>query len=465
MSHSKMNAQILQIYNCAVNAVKGMNVIRNRISIVENNLFVSDFNESSYVYDLKNTRVYVIGAGKAVFGLCQAFLSVVDDYNKKSHNSRNIIKIESGILSVPFGLKLEESNFLNKYNIQVEFAAKNNLPDENSVKATSSIIQLLEKIKCEAKTGAHSLIISFISGGGSALLSLPKQNISIQEKREFISQLAKSGCDINELNKVRRCLSLVKGGKLAKIALKNSENVQMLNLIASDVIGDSMSAIASGPTFIDFSENPSSDALQVICKYKVNVPDKIKHLIESEQKMDEQMPSLRNVLLVNNSIAVREAQKTASSLGYKVVDMGTNIIGEASQVGKIWAEIAKSEELKNYSQVAWVGGGETTVTISCNSSGVGGRCQEMALSFFNEMLENKNVSFLAAGTDGQDGPTPVAGCVVSGIVNNWKPEAQKALLEHNSYSFWKKYFPASLVNTNGPTGVNVMDIYCMLKIK
>ena len=254
------------------------------------------------------------------------------------------------------------------------------MPDNNSLDNTKEMVELIELIKTKSLTlETKPLIISFISGGGSALLSLPKIGITLDQKCCLISELVKSGATIDQLNTVRKCLSRVKSGKLAKLTISPPNSVEMVCFLMSDIIGDPIDLIASGPTVLSTTDSikASQKSFEILNKLNVKISDHIKNVIQSEDnESNESIPKnlLNNIIIGNNSIALNVAQNTARHLGYKVVFLGNAIKGEARLIAKDILEDAlkykpTEEELKTFKGICWVGGGETTVHM--NDSKIG----------------------------------------------------------------------------------------------
>jgi glycerate-2-kinase len=316
--------------------------------------------------------VLIITKGKAVLKMCEEFLNQLEMSNNLSTCDK--LRIKSGILSVPIGSQTNNSLF-TKYNVKYFCGALNNMPDIDSQNTTLEIVDLIKKAKLSAGSSQTPLIISFISGGGSALLPLPKPMISLDQKCSLISKLVQSGATITELNKVRRSVSQVKCGKLAILALSQPNPAQLISFIISDIINDPIELIASGPTVICDRDQvkPSEEALSVLEKFHIKIDENLKNTIlseDSELNSSHNIASdkLSNIIIGNNTIALKVAQKTATQLGYKVIYLGNDINGEASDVAKQWAQIAinykeTEEDLSSYKGICWIAGGETTVNM------------------------------------------------------------------------------------------------------
>jgi glycerate-2-kinase len=326
------------------------------------------------------------------------------------------------------------------------------------VAATRRIIDLLKG------ADERTLILCLISGGGSALLVEPYEGISLREKQKVTNLLLKSGATINELNTVRKHLSMVKGGRLAGIAYPAS----IISLIVSDVVGDSLDVIASGPTAPDSSTY--SDALAVLgkCQLTDQMPAKALSILErgargeipeTPKEGDDIFTAVQNIVVASNRGALLAAKRKAEELGFQTSIISSTLQGEARDAARSLAHRACTAELNR--PFCLLSGGETTVTV--RGSGLGGRNTELALAFALEIEGESGVTLLSAGTDGTDGPTDAAGAVVDshtiGRARTINLDAKAYLDSNDSYSFFHK--TGELLIT-GPTGTNVMDIQIIL---
>jgi len=394
----------------------------------------------------KLNKLYVVSFGKAAPLMARALADSVSN------------TLTKGIVITKYG-HTGEQHFADTLTV---YEAGHPIPDENGVRATGEILKLLK----QADEG--TLVVFLISGGGSALLCCPYEGISLAEKQAVTDLLLKAGADIKELNTVRKHISAVKGGRLAEIAYP----AKMLSLILSDVIGDPLDVIASGPT----SPDPSTyaDAMNIIKKYGlaarmprsvINILTKGAkgHIPETPKKGAPVFSGMDNLIIASNAIAVEAAKKAAERSGYKAVVLSTELSGEASQVAKDFAKAAldRKKTLPKGEKVCLIAGGETTVTVK--GDGKGGRNTELALAFGIEIRGEPGITFLSAGTDGTDGPTDAAGAIVTGQMFSQAVkhglDPQDYLTRNDSYTFFKAI--NGLVIT-GPTGTNVMDIQLIL---
>ncbi|UCD70959.1 MAG: glycerate kinase [Syntrophobacterales bacterium] len=396
-------------------------------------------------YSLRDyANIYVIGAGKAGASMAQAIEVILGD-----RITKGVINVKYGYLSELKRVKLNE--------------AGHPIPDENGVMATQEIVGLLEHLH------ETDLVICLISGGGSALLTSPAEGISLQDKQKITNLLLECGANINEINAIRKHISNLKGGGLARLAYPST----LIALMLSDVIGDPLDVIASGPTVPD--ESTFGECMAILRKYNLlgKVPGSIKDRIQRGIKGEiEETPKsgnpifekTHNVIIGSNIIAVKAAEQRARELGYTPLILSTFIEGETREVAKVHAAIAK-EIVKTRHPIdppaCLISGGETTVTI--RGKGLGGRNQEFALASALGIQGLRSVVVISGGTDGTDGPTDAAGAIADGETIRRSHElgldATAYLEDNDSYHFFKEL--GDLLTT-GPTNTNVMDLRLIL---
>lgn len=337
------------------------------------------------------------------------------------------------------------------------------VPDERGIEGTNRIIGLLDE------AGGETLVICLLSGGGSALMPAPAEGITLREKQEVTKLLLAAGASIEEINAVRKHLSTLKGGGMARIAAPARLHV----LILSDVIGDRLDTIASGPAAAD--RTTFRDCIDICARYGImeQLPQSVRGRLilgaegsvpETAKEGDAYLFAARNTLIGNNRMSVEAARTAANDLGYNTLVLSTVIEGEAREVGTVYAAIA-SEILGSGNPVpapaCIIGGGETTVTV--RGKGKGGRNQEMAVKAAERIAGLEGAVFLSGGTDGTDGPTDAAGGVVDWMtVDAGKQKGldlHASLADNDAYHYLKAV--DGLVMT-GPTGTNVMDIQILL---
>ena len=427
--------------NCiltALNAVNPKKAVFNNVKLRENLLVIG-----RYKFDLTEYRnIYVLGGGKASGLMAEAIEEILGD------------KITSGVINVLKGTEKMVKTKKIKIN-----GATHPIPGEEGVNSTKAMLEIARK------AGKDDLIIALISGGGSALMPCPADPVTLEDKKIVTNLLLKCGATINEINVVRKHLSEFKGGQLAKTAYPAT----LVSLIISDVVGDPLDIIASGPTVPDSST--FQDAYNVLKKYNLlnKIPENIKKRIqlglsgkieETPKPGDKIFRNVHNILIASNRTACIAAVKKARELGINSMLLSTYIEGEARHVGAVLAGLAK--EIHNYDTpvkkpAVIVCGGETTVTVVGN--GKGGRNQELALGSALKISGLNGIVIASVGTDGKDGTSDAAGAIVDGQTlkraQKLGLDATKYLADNNSYMFFKKLGDAIFTGT---TGTNVNDL-------
>lgn len=338
------------------------------------------------------------------------------------------------------------------------FESGHPIPDTAGFAAARAVRELL------AGLNACELVVVAISGGASALLPAPAEPITLEAKQQTTDLLLRAGANISQLNAVRKHLSLLKGGRLAALA----RPATVLGLLLSDVIGDRLDVIGSGPTAPD--STTFQDAIEVLSKFDLleRVPRPVLtyleagargEIAETPKPGDPIFENVRNVIVGSNRLALEAAGERARVLGYQVTILSSCVEGEAREAArkytKMWRKPGSGKPQ------CFVAGGETTVTVK--GRGRGGRNQEFALAAAIEIDGLDKVLVLSAGTDGSDGPTDAAGAIASAETveraRRLGLDAAAYLDDNNSYEFFDAL--GDLVRT-GPTGTNVMDIQVML---
>jgi glycerate 2-kinase len=339
------------------------------------------------------------------------------------------------------------------------------IPDQQGVSAAREIEDLLRI------ANARDLVIVLISGGASALLAAPAPPLTLRDKQRMTDLLLRAGADIFALNTVRKHLSSLKGGRLAVLAYP----ANVVTLMLSDVIGDPVSVIGSGPTAPD--ESTFGDALRVVADHGLTakVPRAVmdhlergaRGLIPETPKPDDPLfANVQNVVIASNRQALLAAAKAAKHLGYRPILLSSSMRGEARAAAGVHAEIVREILTSGHPApppVCLLSGGETTVTVRGN--GRGGRNQEFALAAAIQLQGLARWLLLSAGTDGTDGPTDAAGAIASGNTVDRAERAGLAAAErleaNDSYTVFQSI--EELVKT-GPTGTNVMDVNLFLVV-
>jgi len=388
------------------------------------------------------TRLLAIGFGKAAASMALALEQELGDI------------LETGVFVTKYGHTLSRKP--QKFR---SFEGGHPVPDEYGFRGTEEIMELA------ASADEKTLVVTLVSGGGSALLVAPVKHIPLAAKQKTTDLLLRCGADIHELNTVRKHLSRVKGGGLAGII----SPARTISLILSDVIGDDLDVIASGPTAPDSSTY--RDALAVLERYQLQdkVPvEVLVHLAsgargdipETPKQGDPIFQRVENQIIGSNRVALEAMLTTARKLGLAAEILSTEISGEAAAVAKMLFRTAMvRKESWQGKPLCLLSGGETVVQV--RGSGKGGRNMELALHFALDIAGNDGITLLSAGTDGTDGPTDAAGALVdSETISLEEKECARRFLENNdSYTFFQEN--GGLFIT-GPTGTNVMDLQILL---
>lgn len=326
------------------------------------------------------------------------------------------------------------------------------IPGRGSLAAGSAAANFVSQLT------KNDLLLCLISGGGSALMTAPR--IPLEDLRSLTSSLLASGARIDEMNILRRHLDHLKGGGLAKLAV--SRGASIISLLLSDVVNDSMEAIASGPTVSD--QTTCEDALAIIEKYGLagRIPESITPaLTETAKPEDPIFEWVRNSIIASNEIALQAAQKQAEQGGFFTSVVQRGLQGEASVIGAEMAKRLKESAKKLQRPFCLLAGGETTVTIKGN--GKGGRNQELALAAVDELAGMQNVMLITLATDGEDGPTNAAGAVVTGETAQRAEQIGLFAADHLSRNDAHAYFDrlGDLIQI-GHSGTNVNDLVICL---
>jgi glycerate 2-kinase len=452
MAGKRFREDLEEIFSAAVRRVDPEAMLLSQVALKGDLLEIALPEETLSIDLAAYRRILVLGAGKATARMAKAMESILGG------------KISGGAISVKYG-------HTEKLSTIQMIEAGHPLPDENSQRAAREIARLA------AEADQDTLVINLISGGGSALLCLPYADDSVQldlaGKQATTRLLLECGAAIQEINCIRKHISGIKGGRLAELI----HPAACLNLILSDVIGDRLDAIASGLTVAD--DTTYTDARQIMDTYRIweSVPEAVRRIItlgltgkiaETPKQGDAALTRVRNVLIGTNRAALLAAEKKARELGYHPLVLSSRITGEAREIAKFYLGLCL--DTAKYRQPAekpacLIAGGETTVTL--RGKGLGGRNQEMALSFLNELAnaqaESAGITFLSAGTDGNDGPTDAAGAFAdAGLLARGREKGlsiRDYLEANDSYHFFEAV--GGLLVT-GPTNTNVCDVQLML---
>jgi hydroxypyruvate reductase len=441
----QMRTEAEEIFKHSVKAVDPYHAVKRFVRLEGNSVILGMEDQAMVKLDLmKYDRISIVGGGKATAPMARA---IEDLFGEKIHQ---------GLINVKYG-------FTQTLAITKIIEANHPLPDQNGVKGTRKILDLLQS------ASEKDLIFSLISGGGSALLPQPVGKISLSEKQALTSSLLACGASIDEINAVRKHISSSKGGQMARAAYPATT----VNLMLSDVVGDKMDVIASGPFTPDSST--FKDVLEIFRKYDLDdIPTTIhKHIMaglesqipETPKANDPVFEPVFNLIVGSNIFALEAAKEKAQALGYKTLILSSAVEGETREVALVHSAIAK--EIVRTGQpipppACIISGGETTVTI--RGTGLGGRNQEFGLAAAMDIVDlPPRVVILSGGTDGNDGPTDAAGAVVDPFTlkrgEDMSMKAADFLNDNDTYHFFEK--TEDLLMT-GPTNTNVMDVRLVL---
>jgi glycerate 2-kinase len=380
-------------------------------------------------------HIFVIGAGKAGASMAKAAERVLGK------------RITAGLLNVKYGhlAKLRRIE-LNESGHPV--------PDARGVDGAARIAGIA------AGAQKDDLVVCLISGGASALLPLPAAPVTLDEKQTVTRLLLACGATIHEINAVRKHISRIKGGQLARLAWPATVE----SLLLSDVIGDDLDVIGSGPTAPDSST--FARAAAILEKYGIaaRVPAAVQERIvqgvrgevpETPKPDDPLFSRVRNVVIGSNRLALEAAARRARELGYRPLVLASGIEGETREIARMHAAIARERPIRPPACI--ITGGETTVTLK--GDGLGGRNQEFVLAAAIDIAGLPGTVIFSAGTDGSDGPTDAAGAIADGDTLRRNPDARAFLERNDSYRYFQSL--DDLVIT-GPTNTNVMDVRLIL---
>lgn len=397
------------------------------------------------LFDLSGVeRVLVVGAGKATATMAQALEAILGD------------RIDDGLISVKYG----HGRPLARIGL---IEAGHPLPDDNGVRAARDIMAMVTRAR------VNDLVFALISGGGSALLPLPAQGISLKDKQAATDLLLASGATIHEINAIRKHLSAVKGGRLGQAAAPAG----LVALMLSDVVGDNLDAIASGPTVPDGTT--FSDCRAIVQRYGIDaeLPSRVRdHLAGGVAGRCEETPKkdthawlhVHNHIVGSNTLAIQAAAEEARQRGYNTLVLTAQLEGETRTAARVHAAIARQAAATGQPvtpPACILSGGETSVVVK--GEGKGGRNQEFALAAALAIEGNASIVMLSAGTDGTDGPTDAAGAFADATTVQRAQRAgldiRRHLADNDAYPLFKAL--GDLLIT-GPTGTNVMDLNVML---
>ncbi len=438
--HAQLRKQALQIFRAALTAADPVEAVARHLRVDGDKLVVGERR-----YRLGSFRnIYVLGAGKASAAMAAAVERIL-----ARRVTGGLINVKDGHLARLRRIELNECG--------------HPVPDQRGVDGARRIARIA------GDATEHDLVLCVISGGASALLPAPAAPITLEEKQAVTKLLLACGADIHEINAVRKHISELKGGQLARLAAPAT----VVSLLLSDVIGDDLDVIGSGPTAPD--QSTFAGAREILSRYAVweQAPKSVRERIEGgiEGEIAETpkpgasvFKRTQNLVVGSNNLAVTAAARHARSLGLRTLVLSTFVAGETRDVARMHAAIAK-EILASGRPVkppaCIISGGETTVRI--HGTGLGGRNQEFALAAAIDLAGLDRVVVLSGGTDGTDGPTDAAGAMADGRTiaraRRLGLDPARYLDNNDSYRFFD---PLDGLLRTGPTNTNVMDVHVLL---
>jgi glycerate 2-kinase len=442
MADLDLRAGVQRLQRAALAAADPAEAVYKFVSRVGDQILVADHSYPLRQFD----RVFLVGAGKAVLPMAEAVSEILGE---RLSGGVIIAKYHHTDRPMPDQIRIHE--------------AGHPVPDQSAVDATRDLSAMLHGIT------PRDLIFCLISGGGSALLTLPAQEITLTDLQATTQLLLRAGATIREINTIRKHLDAVKGGGLARLA----NGAPIITLILSDVIGDDLSVIASGPTVPDPST--FATAWQIVEQFDLadqlpaTVRARLSHgasgeIADTPKPGDPLFDKVQTVIIGSNAQAAQAAEQAARQLEFNTLLLTTQLQGEAREVAKVVAAIA--QEIAVYNRpvprpACIILGGETTVTLK--GQGLGGRNQEIALAAAIAIEGLPNTLIAALGTDGTDGPTDAAGAMATGeTVERARAiglDAQAYLAGNDAYHFFQ---PLGDLIVTGPTGTNVNDVLFVL---
>lgn len=428
----------LSIWQSGVAAVRSETLVKHAVRIEDSELVIDTLRLPLGSIG----KVVVVGAGKAGAGMASA----VEEVLAPTFGNRL-----SGWVNVPADCVRE----LPSIHLHPARPAGVNEPTEDGVRGTKEILKRI------AKLGPHDVCLCLISGGGSALLPAPAEGISLELLQRVTQFLSSTGANIEQLNTVRKQLSRVKGGGLARACQAG----KLISLIISDVLHDPLDVIASGPTVTNSST--AADALEVLTHFQARehgFPQELFRFLENRQPDPAITTEVHNCLIGSNQTAVDAAAEYAKALGYTCEIQYAQAEGQAAERGRDFAQLAVQFSQRT-EPMCLISGGEPVVTLPpAERRGIGGRNQHLVLAALEELRGRSPfpMTLISGGTDGEDGPTDAAGAILD--TNLWQAAQDDAAIPEylsraDAYTFFQNY--DALLQT-GPTHTNVMDLRVLL---
>jgi len=436
MHYSERRKIARSIFDSAVKRVLPDKLITASVALVQDDLYINDT-----IHHLRpDQKIHVFGSGKAAVGMANSLLSLLKD------------RVAGGAI---VSSQLPDENLSPLMVVE----GSHPVPDEKSIRGAGLLIDGLSGLSRD------DFFIYLLSGGSSALIEKPVQTISLKEMQETTRLLLHSNVPIQDVNAVRKHLSMVKGGKLGQYTRASG-----VVLVISDVIGDDLSVIGSGPLFYDTSSYQQCREIFKFAAIWDDLPPGVRVVITAGIKGDipetpkQQNEAISHFLLGTNRVAMEEARNQAEQYGLNSYILSSSLAGEAREVAKVLVSLAKN--IRRYHDpfqppVCLLFGGETTVTI--RGAGKGGRNQELALAALAEIGEQDNILLLSGGTDGIDGNSSAAGAIADREFfmagSRLHLSISRYLEDNNSNGYFNAV--GGLLEP-GPTGTNVMDIMLLI---
>lgn len=446
MADRRLLDDALRIWRAGLEAVRPERLFAHSIGVEGRCLTIlNSRGEEAATVELDTVRrLHVVGGGKAGAAMVRGFEAALGEPLLRE-------KHVSGVVSVPADCVATDTTI----RVVAGRPAGMNEPRAEGAAATEQMLRIVDE------AAADDLVVCLLSGGGSALLTAPEPPLTVNEKAAIVRAMSARGAPIEQINAVRQQVSRVKGGGLARACKAG----RLITLVISDVIGDPLDLIASGPT-IKPSHTPA-DALAYLEALQLLDEPELQGVVKTLRTLPAQRPPITTqsdvVMLANNAMAVDAAGAEAERLGYRhAMDAATVAEGLAEDVGGRMARMALSmrDAATPDSPDCLITGGEPTVELAAAEiRGVGGRNQQLALAALQQLGDADGVALVAGGTDGEDGPTDAAGAFVDASViakaRDLKLDAPDALRRNDAYTFFQQ---ADGLLQTGPTGTNVCDL-------
>lgn len=443
----QLRQDALAIWQAGIDAVRSDRLINENLCCDNNHLYIGD--DQITLDEIR--RIVVVGAGKAGAGMAAGLEAALGE--RIAHE-----KQLSGWVNVPADCVRD----LKHITLHAARPAGVNEPTPEGTRGAEEILRLVSSLK------ADDLCLCLLSGGGSALLPAPVAGVTLADKQEITKHLSAAGANIQQLNTVRKQLSRIKGGGLARACSAG----RLVTLAISDVIGDPLDTIASGPTVEDFST--PQDALSVLEEFHARdagisqtVFDYLQNAVQQSTTHAKPTCRVNNLVIGNNAIAVDAAGMEAERRGYShAMVAASELEGPAEDIGRHLANMALRMRNQEGPDCLITGGEPTVKLVDESRRGLGGRNQQLVLAALESMIENddrtktlEGIVMLSGGTDGEDGPTDAAGAIIDEetlhAMQQHQLDASDYLRRNDAYSFFEPL--GGLIKT-GPTHTNVCDV-------